>query len=231
MQGLWKEDISGWDRKGNKRKKTTRNHNIKDRALSIMKNFEENEDLTTNCRKRYKPEILTSSTIVEHTYTGSFYNTKTSYPEYVQIWKIRYFYGKENESVVCEAFLDGREWKMRDKQTVRNAHSISFKDDYDSFVEKIRPIEIFKPDWSKERTYNKKVTVSLSSDGTTMLWGKPLLDWKRWTLFNDGKRRKYAQQTAHRADRAITRAWITKGKWDTEMKTHALSKSILWEIY
>ena len=62
------------------------------------------------------------------------------------------------------------------------------------------------------------------------IYNKPLPRWKRRTFYNDGKRRKIAQNRANRMDRRNIKHWINKGDFDSEVKTHALSKSIAWEI-
>lgn len=233
MQGTWKENVSGWDRKGNRRRKTTRNSTIKDKARQIIRIYSEENDVNDKYSKKSDKAVLTNSAITKHEFTGSSYrsSTRTKYPEYVQMWKIRYHYGSLNESKVCEAFLENGKWLLRDKHTLSYSFGVSWFKQRDEFVEKIRPLEMFKPDWNKERAYENKKSVNYNVYGTTYFYGKPLPSWKKWTLYDDGKRRKIAQKHAHSMDRQNIRKWIHDEDWDAEVKTHALSKSIAWEIW
>lgn len=63
-------------------------------------------------------------------------------------------------------------------------------------------------------------------------YGKPLSVnfWHEFGFWST-KARKYAQKKAHHMDRQNIRTYISKGEWDKEIKTHALSKSIAWEVY
>jgi len=63
-------------------------------------------------------------------------------------------------------------------------------------------------------------------------YGKPLPEdfWNQYGFWAT-KARKYAQKYASSMDRQNIRKFITKGDWDAEVKTHALQKSIAWEIY
>ena len=76
-----------------------------------------------------------------------------------------------------------------------------------------------------------KVTVEDLQKESAFIYGKPLESWKRMTFFNDGKRRKYTQNRANRIDRRNIKAWINKHDISKHLKTHALSKSIAWEIW
>jgi len=233
MNGLWKENVSGWDRKGNRRRKTSRNNTIRDKGRAILRNFDETEDIPRNHRCRNKPEILTNSTITEHTYSGSFYGyTNGSYPEYVKTFKVRVHYktflSDVENTITFEAFFNNGKWCTTDKRDIFRLVSATYKD---FFVEKVRMTGELRLDWTKEKTRNNKVSVNNHGEGTTYLYGKPLPDWKRMTLYNDGKRRKYAQKYASSMDRQNIRKWCDARDWDAEVKTHALSKSVLWEIW
>jgi len=233
MNGLWKETVSGWDRKGNKRRKQTRNNTIRDKARQIIHIYSEENDVNDKYSRKSDKAVLTNSAITVHKFTGSSYmsSTRTKYPEYVQMWKIRYHYGSLGESKVCEAFLNNGKWLLRDKHTLSYSFEVSWFKQREEFVERICPLDMFKPDWTKERAYKNRKSENINVYGTTYLYSKPLPDWKRSTFYDDGKRRKYAQKYANSMDRQKIREWIGHKDWDKEVKTHALSKSILWEIW
>ena len=193
---------------------------------------EQNDENDKYARKSDKA-ILTNSTISEHNYTGSRYigEKKVKYPEYVQLWKIRFFYGELGLSVVLEAYLEGGVWYLENKKTVEDFLSISCIQRRNIFVEKIRPTKSVKMNWSRERERDEKVHTSVFPEGVTYFYGKPLENWKRNTLYGDGKVRKFAQKYANSMDRQNIKTWINNKNWNAEVKTHALSKSILWAIW
>ncbi len=41
MNGLWKEELSGWNHKNSRRKKRTRKHYIRDNRSIILKNYDQ----------------------------------------------------------------------------------------------------------------------------------------------------------------------------------------------
>jgi hypothetical protein len=89
-----------------------------------------------------------------------------------------------------------------------------------------------KLDWDKVKKYRETELISefYTYDNNEYLYGKLLPDWKRNTLYNDGKRRKLGQKIANGSDRAIIRDWISKGDWDKVIPTHSYSKSIAWFV-
>ena len=231
MNGLWKENVSGWDRKGTHRKKTTRNHTIKDKALVIIRNFSETED--SNVGRKYDTSILGNSVVTEHTYTGNKWGyTAVKYPDVVKTFKVRVHYktfmSDVENTITFDAYFNDNKWYTTEKEYIFHKVGAMCKD---FFVEKVRMTGELYLDWTKEKIRNEKVTVSLFPEGTTYFYGKPLPNWKKWTLYNDGKRRKIAQKHAHSMDRQNIRKWIHDEDWDAEVKTHALSKSIAWEIW
>ncbi len=76
-----------------------------------------------------------------------------------------------------------------------------------------------------------KIIVQDHDQDKAFIYGKPLESWKRMTFFDDGGRRKYAQNRANRMDRRNIKAWIKGKDISKPLKTHALSKSIAWDIW
>ena len=128
----------------------------------------------------------------------------------------------------------------------------------DSFSENIRTAKRFRNKWYDEYTGEeiiadeiKKLDILYKEEtifndpivervykgfgtfdaGEIYIYGKFIPHWKRMTFYNDGKRRKIAQKRASSMDRQNIRKWISDEDWAAEVKNHALSKSILWEIY
>jgi len=116
-------------------------------------------------------------------------------------------------------------WKIL---KLKNPHSRDFTIAY---TEKTK-IEV-KLDWEKVKAKHDTWHIDPFNDWycKEYLYGKLLPDWKRRTLYNDGKRRKIGQEIANGTDRAIIREWISKGNWDKVIPTHAYSKSISWFVH
>ena len=129
MKGLWKENLCGYDRKGNKRKKQTRHYTLKDNVQAIVHTYRNNPELVDF---RYESEI--------------------------QGWR---------------------------------------------------------------------------DSSTAFIYGKPLPeDW--WNIYGgmwQTKRRKYCQSFANRRGRRVTRDWISKADFETEIPSYMDEKSISWCVW
>jgi len=229
MQGIWKENLGGWNAKGNKRRKQTRNHTIKDKAIGIIKNYSEEHSDTES----YKSDknILTNSTITIH---NTYWKRETKIlPAIVKVFKIRLYYDDIDGTPIKKVFrafeVNGL-WLTEDCISIFKSLGLSWKQKHHAFVEKVKLIGEVRPDWTQIKESNISFNTSYYPEGTTYLYNKPLYDWKRWRLYNHGKRRKYALNKANSADRMALRTFICNKNWDTEIRTHALSKSILWEV-
>ena len=264
MNGLWKENVSGWNHKDSKRRKQTRNNTIRDKGRMLLRVYSyackrrklkhdtdvyrrESERVlvsqplankplvkTTFAQKAaidfvsgYKPETyelkhLMDGEIVVKEYIRMIPNIKT-------ISMLIYF--DENETS-----YDRNKYNAYDVKTripvwkilkLKNPHSRDFTIAY---TEKTK-IEV-KLDWEKVKERYDTLRIESFNDCycKEYLFRKPLPDWKRYTLYNDGKRRKIGQSIANRTDRVIIRDWISKGDWDSVASTHRLTKSIAWFI-
>jgi len=136
-------------------------------------------------------------------------------------------------------------WNAKDTKRKKQSRNHTLKDNgtyiirtFDGYRDKNRKVnsDIFRYETETvlvekaiERK-NKVIIKDYDKDGS-FIYNKPLSSWKRMTFFNDGKRRKIAQKHAHSMDRQNIRKWIHDEDWDAEVKTHALSKSIAWEIW
>jgi len=229
MQGVWKENLGGWNTKGIKRKKQTRNHTIKDKAKAILKNYsEEHDDL-----ELYKSDknILTNSSITE--YTTCWRREKKVFPTIVKYFKIRLYFDNihgKTETHTFRAFLHNGLWLTENCISIFDSLDLSWQQKYHAYIVKVKLIGEFRPNWTEHKKVEISYNTSYYPEGTTYLYNKPFYDWRRWFLYKPNKRRKFALHTANSADRMAIKTFISNKDWDAELKTHALSKSILWEI-
>ena len=207
MNGKWKSDVSGWNHKDSRRKKQTRNSILKDRGLYFS-------------RKEPKESVRLESEV------EFIEDTIVKYGESKSIYKIKINKSYNGEHSFRKAWYYG---------------SGSHKEWYDAITNQPihgwgHQIEIVEELWQEYTHYQKPRVYSsgyrgLYTKSQMFLYDKPVQNWKRWTFYGDGKRRKYAQKYANSMDRNNLRTWITRGDWDLEMKTHALSKSVAWEVH
>jgi len=207
MNGLWKENLGGWNHKGQKRKKQKRKHTIRDRARALLK-VQERKDI--GIWEEGEVEFKKPEKIFKNNF-------------YIEIWRVKFLKSDYSKYIYRDAYFWNNCWY--NEYTDEPIHY--------SFVKKVDFL------YATELVFDKPIEIkenpfrgySFYVSTTTFIFGKPLPNWKKWTLYNDGRRRKFAQKQAHSKDRAKLREWISKGDWDSEIKTHALSKSILWEVH
>ncbi len=218
MNGTWKDDVSGWNNKDTRRKKQTRKTYLKDRGLYLS---------------RKEPlGIVRYESTVEH--IEEEYKYKRS--GFVETWKIE-----------VETFVRSiTNWNSIFVQNIcstniRTAYNFNGVW-YDEYTNEIIKGTVKKLDflWKKEIEIDQPKKVPkrrnwvwsrYSSSNKMFINNKPVESWFRWTWYDDGKRRKVAQKIANSKDKTALRNWIAKEDWDAEIKTHALSKSIAWEVY
>jgi hypothetical protein len=240
MNGLWKENISGWNNKDTKRKKQTRKHYLRDKGRLINNNFgrfsKKNLKNDSIYRVENEQEIL--------------YNRYESMDikKYAEVFKISLVYYELDENYIEDknrevhkelyVYTDPNEYhyskvfyEETSKKELNEYLGLYFTQKYNitEIKETGRKVET---DWEilKEK-YDIDTTHLFWTTEKIFMYNKPLSDWKLNSFYCDGKRRKYAQKIAHSKDRQNLRYWLSKEDWDAEIKTHALSKSILWEVW
>jgi len=223
MNGIWKENLSGYDRKGQKRKRTTRKNIIRDKAKALIKHFDylnvENYIDTDN----YRNESLSIAV---------FKPIPPSKPEFADIYSIKLswedFFSNQ-WSMFEEAYFKDGLWYDINHSEVFYKHSIysSLTSDIE-IVKKLKNVQLKYND-NNDSLYKKRNIII--STGETFIYDKPFASWEKWKLYSDGKRRKIAQKLAHHKDRQYLKQWVKKQDWDSNIKTHPLSKSILWEVW
>ena len=221
MQGKWKNDLGSWNSKDTKRKSQTRNQYLKDRGLWYSRS--DYKDLPIH-NIRVENEV-------QHFDEEKVYKKSG----WIETWRISVsrYTGQVDDynSLFIESIYSGN---------IRTAYwNNGWRDEYtnEPIIGDIRKLsflwkEEVQFDIPEEEPKRKRQSWYYSSSKEILfIDDKPVSSWKRWTFYNDGKRRKFAQKYATSMDRQNTRNWITKEEWDTEIKTHALSKSIAWEVH
>jgi len=258
MKGLWKENLGGWNHKDSKRKKQNRKHTLKDNGYYIVTSFDGYRNANKKVNSEiFRYEIETIKTFTGDYYDpkpivevvkiyravinwrevdeyGEFIKDDTTFSGFRENWREISIFINENmnfnywgserhaySSITGEPikkFLD-----LTDKQmgTIKISEKRCTGRDY------VLPKEMVQKAIERK---NKVIVEDFQKEGA-FIYGKPLESWKRMTFFNDGKRRKYAQNRANRMDRKNIKAWINKHDISKPLKTHALSKSIAWEIW
>jgi len=231
MNGTWKENISGYDRKSNKRKKQTRKHLLKDKAKYHITHSEyygrKNKKLSNN------PNVCYIEGAVEH--TPSMVKNKKEL--YVDVYTIDVDnYDRTECNVTLTDVIRGC---FEGNTKIAFNHHGRWYDIYTyehirGAVKKLTKIDTIYLDWDESLPdmvedcgYYASATIE-----TIFLYGKPLpVDWHNIFGFWSTKARKYAQKKVNSMDRQRLINYISEGDWDKDVKTHSLSKSIAWEIY
>jgi len=207
MNGLWKEKLGGWNAKGCRRKSQSRKNTLRDKGRALIHAQDKRKDVG----------IWEEGDIEYINKEPSF-----KYSDWSEIWSVAVAkdinYSKSFYAILYkDVWYDYITYEMlKEQQLIKKL----------DFIEK----EEFQFENPIERK-NDNGYLWASAKSTMFIYGKPISNWKRLTFYNDGKRRKIAQKIASSKDRALLRTWINKGDWDAEIGSHALSKSILWEIW
>ena len=229
MQGVWKENVSGYDRKGNKRKKQNRKHLLKDKAKWHIKHTIYNKQIASKKSNR---------TYIEGDIDFTPPMVKNNRELYVDVWVVdidNYNYSK-SLGEYCFIIPDGHfEGNNRTAFEYNNSwYDIYTKKIIKGIIKPLTKIDTIYLDWdeNKPKIVEYHGYCGAATKETIFLYGKPL-PVKFWNIFGfyATKDRKYAQKKVNHIDRQNLRTYIAKGDWDVEIKTHALSKSIAWEIY
>ena len=213
MQGIWKENISGYT-KDSKRKKQSRKHTLKDKAKWHIKH--------TQYSRKGKCE--SNKTFVEGDILVVPDQIKQHKELYINICLI---------SVIYDTF---------DFSYSKIKLVFQYRNDYYDFYTKelitrstdlLTVLDIMYLDWDEDlELIDRPGYYGSSTRETLFLYGRPLpVDYWNMFGFYSTKDRKIAQKKANSMDRQRVREYISKFDWDAEIKTHALSKSILWEIW
>ena len=220
MQGTWKEKVGGWNHKDTKRKKQTRKHILKDKVKPLIKKFYYDD-------KEFE-DTIRYETIIEYKADKAVYKNSG----FVEYWKIEKLtkvgnqvFGDYLEPIYnrtkMDAYLENGIW-----------YNVYTNEIINGYIEKIAFL------YKEEKVFNKPKLINCGYSRNYIMcynifiYNKPLgEDWHNQYGFWSTKARKHVQKLVNARDRANTREYINRGDWDKDVKTHALSKSIAWEIY
>lgn len=225
MQGIWKEKLGGYDRKGNRRKRHSRKHTLKDKVKPFIKKF------------KYKD-------IENDVFHNEANNVEFIKPEprlvnsvWIETWRVRVERTLSWKKPAWDSVYLTRNWS----ENIRTAYKTNGRwyDEYDHteisgdviplaflFKEQIEldePIEIKTPRWWG----------GIGTKDELFVYGKPLPeDWHNIYGFWGRKSRKWYQTKANRKDRRLAKEFCRPRDWDGEtVKTHCTSKSIAWDVW
>ena len=240
MNGLWKEQLSGWNTKDSRRKKQTRKNTLRDKSRAILQDF-----YKTERNSKHFTRIENEQTI---TYTGSRWGIEGTLPKYADIVKIGFripHKGDEYDTdkgsfVTMKAYHQGGPyngaWKEIDTdKTIREYFDLNFTQkmliaDRDIVIGEKCGKKLL--DWTDELEKRKKVTVRDFTHSTQrdFVYDKPLLSHLKWSMYTESGRRKFAHKYVQGQTRASVRNWIQKGDWDTERQIPWGEISYAWII-
>lgn len=209
MQGRWKEELGGWNHKGSKRKRQTRNQTLKDKAKAIIRTF---DDSTKVDETMYR-----SDGEVAFTYS---YGEKEEKVSFIDIYKV---------SVQSKTDVELCIYNTGDTRLAFEVRGVWY--DYYTKSELDKSVSMTLSHVGRESFVDTlpikpQRTGSWRDFGDDFIYNKPFHRWRFNTLYDDGKRRKIAQSEVNRSNRAKLKAWIHNGDWDTVIPIHYGTKSI-----
>ena len=232
MQGTWKENLSGYDRKGNLRRRHTRKHTLKDKAKALYKRSDDiPDDIVVDYSDKYENIVDTVMKNGELTniyrirveriygyYTSPYANILS--PLYSYSVKTGYLFDNYwrdwiDDSIICP-IKRGTALAKIDQKFIEYTESRSSQQQLFSF---------------------SKFRGPLFCRGTSRdlyIYGKPMLE-KFFSLYWRGshpRRKKFLKRFIHKIVRHRAKEWIKKDEFDRSFpKNHALEKSIAWELH
>lgn len=209
MQGTWKENLSGYDKKGNKRKKCSRKHTLKDKKYAIHKN---KLNIVTDGDVEIIPETKLEYGELAKTYL-------------VSVEKYDWDGEKRSKSRLARTFDDVIWYDEYTLEYIDNTvRKINFE--YSEFIEYNEPKKVHV--YSEYRFYYSYV----STNTLDFIYGKPYDEGGDiWPNFITRSSKKWYKQHANRKTRSRLKNWLRKKDYDSEIKTHCYEKSIKWHVY
>ena len=259
MQGLWKENLGGWNHKDTKRKRQSRKNTLRDKGRALLNVY----DSYRHGSKKVNPNIFREEGVVDVEIINK--NKPPVYQSIVKKYNISYPAVDENDREVIivteyKYILSDGTVKINKYKNVEKIHTSfiayydendnKYKDQYThedvmaklnltkrqrrgfSIREEYSTSNIVKLDVSNYVSHNTRIIndVYMGRNGKEFLYNKPLYRYVRWSFYNDGKRRKIGQKFANRMTRVRVKQWIRNGDFEKEIKNHPYEKSIDWLI-
>ena len=216
MNGTWKNDIGGYNHKGQRRKTQNRKQHLKDTIVwhAKYKNkkssiYSEGDIETQNKPAVYKDSGFHKVAIIEvSNYCGTKYNIELEYDTEIY------------SSSIKTAFEYNGSW-------------YDFYNDIkiDGVCKVLKIIDTCEVKYPEPLLIKRKEYCQASSITHDFIHNKPLPEkyYKIFGMYNSSKR--WAKKYASSLDRAVVRDYISNGDFEKEIKTHAYSKSIACLIW
>ena len=240
MQGLWKEELGGWNHKGSRRKKASRKDTLRDKRLAILQDFYHD-----GRNAKHITRIENEQTI---TWIGNRWGPVYPLPKYADICKIGFIiplkgdeYNEWKGSYVhIKAYhkggpYNGMWYEADTDKTIRDFFNLSFQQsllirDRNIYIESTHGKKLL--DWSEEIKKRVKVHVKDFTHGTQreFVYDKPIQRYLKWSMYTESPRRTFAHKHVNGQTRRTVRDWIAKGDWDAERVIPHYEKSYAWMI-
>ncbi len=235
MNGLWKESVSGWNHKDQRRKKQTRKNTLRDKSLAILQDSYNDRNKIT--------KVENAQTI---TYTGSRWGRLFPLPKTVNIKKISFRIPLKNDEydvkkgsyVTIKAYYKGSEYNGEWLEASTNENIRDFFNL--GMLQRINIYDIFESeetygkkilDWTDEIEKRKKIIVrDFLTTQNEFVYDKPFPKWLKWTMYTESSRRKWAHKFTTGQTRASIRDWISEGDWDAERQIPYGEISYAWIV-
>lgn len=206
MKGLWKEKLSGWNQKGERRKRQNRKHSLKDNFDYIEKAaYRDIDNKNYKWEGSYEPLI---EEVVKYGYQVDVYIAEVS-----SFWHSKDFVYEKNKKVCKEV---GKSF-YKDYETKENLRQLSVK------VKKELGREFIK--------YDEPITFLikevLHNPGKLFVYGKPV-DKKKW--YRGTRRRKWTQRFLNKDMRSKVRKYIHNENWDDVIDSIAEKNTVNWLV-
>ena len=231
MNGLWKLEVSGWNHKDSRRKKTSHKNHLKDKRRAITKAIHNGNNGNDKIYREENAQTLT--------YTGSRWGLDAPLTKYADICKIGFRIPKKGNEyndamasyVTIKAYFKGNEYsssnawyEVETDKSIRDYFDLSI---HQKILIQNRDIEIISKhgkkllDWSAELQARKKVKVTdfTHYNSNEFIYTKSFNHKFKWKFFyQESTRRKFAHKYVMGQTRASVRNWIQRGDWDAPRK-------------
>ena len=238
MQGLWKEKISGYDKKGIRRRKTSRKNTIRDKRVALLKDYHKGRN------KIYRIENP-----MELVYKGNRYVLNNEKIEKTTpIYKIGFRIPKKgfeddyskSSYISIKAYRNGdkghynTQWlEEKTDKNIRDYFGLSFKQFYCiDHIFTIKEVGIKELDWQNEVLKRNRIRRCdfNTNNQREFIYNKPLYRYYKWSMYTESTRRRFARKMVNGQTRTSVRNWINKGNWDAERVIPCYEKSYAWYI-
>ena len=221
MTGTWKEETPTYSKYGDKRRRQTRKHTIKDKFKPLIKKF------------HYKSIVDKSGTykdiIGRYTYLENDEAIKHS--DRIDIYTVKLIRKPENglsfnktKSIRCAYFHKNKWCDFYTDEIIKGDFECTIlKFQFSTFIH-YNPPKIISKKYYKTSYSRRKSSI--------WFYDKPVdVNWHNKYGFWRSNLRKFFQTIANRRDRRYVKFYCHSQEWDKEIKRCKSSKSIDWDVW